>query len=77
MTVFEKVKSLIVSKLHVEESKIEGNSRILEDLGADSIDVVELIMAIEAEYKVEVKDDDAEKIKTVNDLVQFVESKKN
>ena len=70
---FEKVKAIIANELNIDESKITLESSLSEDLGADSLDAVELIMALEDEFGVEVNDDDAQGIKTVGDIVALVE----
>ncbi|MFA5474354.1 MAG: acyl carrier protein [Acholeplasmataceae bacterium] len=72
--VFERVKELIVEGLGVEAEKISLDARLAEDLGADSIDAVELIMKIEEEFNVEVSDEEAQNIKVVADLVKYVEA---
>lgn len=73
---FEKIKEMIISELNVPEEKITLEARLAEDLGADSIDAVELIMKIEDEFNLEVSDDDAQNLKTVGDLVKYLESVK-
>lgn len=70
---FEKVKAIIANELGVEESKITLEARLAEDLGADSLDAVELIMAIEDEFGIEVNDEAAQKIRQVKDIVEYVE----
>ncbi|MCK9236237.1 MAG: acyl carrier protein [Acholeplasmataceae bacterium] len=74
LMVFERVKELIVEGLGVEAEKISLDARLAEDLGADSIDAVELIMKIEEEFNVEVSDEEAQNIKVVADLVKYVEA---
>lgn len=74
--VFEKIKSLIVEELNVSEDKITLEARLAEDLGADSIDAVELIMNIEEAFNIQVSDEEAQGIKTVGDLVRYVEALK-
>lgn len=71
-TIEEKVKSIIVSQLGVEEAAVTNNAKFIEDLGADSLDIVELVMAIEEGFGVDIPDDEAENIKTVEDAVNFV-----
>jgi len=69
---FEKVKAIIVDQLGVEEEAVTMEASFLEDLGADSLDIVELIMALEEEFDVEIPDEDAEKISTVGDAVNYI-----
>lgn len=70
--IFEKVKKIIVEQLGVAESNITLESSFIDDLGADSLDTVELIMAIEEEFDIEIPDEDAEKVVTVQDVVDYV-----
>jgi acyl carrier protein len=72
--VFEKVKKLIVEQLGVEEDDIAMESSFIDDLGADSLDIVELIMALEEEFSLEIPDDQAEKITTVGDAVEYIKN---
>jgi acyl carrier protein len=76
MPVAEKVKQIIVEQLGVDENQVEPSASFVDDLGADSLDIVELVMAFEEEFKVEIPDEDAEKIKTVKDAIDYIESKK-
>lgn len=71
--IFEKVKKLISEQLDVEESTITEASSITDDLGADSLDVVDLVMSIEDEFGVEIPEDQVENIKTVGDIVKYIE----
>jgi acyl carrier protein len=71
--VFEKVKKLIVEQLGVEEDDIAMESSFIDDLGADSLDIVELIMALEEEFSLEIPDNEAEKITTVGDAVEYIQ----
>ena len=71
-----KVKTIIAEQLGVAEGEIKINSSFIEDLGADSLDIVELVMAMEEEFEVEIPDDEAEKIKTVQDAVTFISAHK-
>ena len=71
--IFEKVRDLIAEELNVDPSAITMDTRLSEDLGADSLDAVELIMAIEDEFGVQVSDEMAQKIRKVGDLVEFLE----
>ncbi|MCL5115928.1 MAG: acyl carrier protein [Firmicutes bacterium] len=69
---FDKVKEIIVDQLGVEEDEVTLESSFIEDLGADSLDIVELIMALEEEFGLEIPDDEAEKISSVNDAVEYI-----
>ena len=73
----EKIKKLIAEQLCISVEKVTDTADISKDLGADSLDVVELLMAFEEEFGVSISDEDATKIKTVNDIVAYIESKKN
>lgn len=73
--VFEKVRTILVSQLGVEEDKVTMEAVITDDLGADSLDVVDLIMSLEEEFDVEIPDEDVEGMKTVGDIVKYVEAK--
>ncbi|HVJ04715.1 MAG TPA: acyl carrier protein [Candidatus Saccharimonadales bacterium] len=68
----EKVKQIIVEQLGVEESEVTANASFQDDLGADSLDIVELVMAFEEAFEIEIPDEDAEKIKTVKDAIDYV-----
>ncbi len=70
--IFEKVKEIIVEQLGVEEAAVTPQASFIEDLGADSLDIVELIMALEEEFDLEIPDEDAEKIASVNDAVEYI-----
>ena len=72
-TTFDKVKKIIVEQLGVDESEVTPEASITDDLGADSLDQVELVMAFETEFNIDIPDEDAEKIKTVGDAVKRVE----
>jgi acyl carrier protein len=73
MTVFERVKKIIVEQLGVEESKVVSEARFREDLGADSLDLVELIMAFEEEFGGQISDEEAQGIKTVGEAAAYLE----
>lgn len=73
--VFDKVKKIIVDQLDVEEDKVTEAASITDDLGADSLDVVDLVMSFEEEFDIEIPDDQVEKIMTVGDIVKFIEEK--
>lgn len=72
----DKVKEIIVEQLGVEADQIKLDSNFIDDLGADSLDTVELIMSFEEEFGVEIPDTDAEKIKTVKDVLDYIEAHK-
>ena len=69
----ERVKKIVVEHLGVEEAKIQSESKFIDDLGADSLDTVELVMAFEEEFGTEISDDAAEKILTVKDAIAYIE----
>jgi len=71
----DKIKQIVVEKLSVEESDITPEKSFINDLGADSLDIVELIMALEEEFGVEIPDEDVEKIVTVNDAMDYIKAK--
>ena len=73
--VFEKVKKVVCEELGVQESEVKPESSFTEDLGADSLDIVELVMAIEEQFSVEIPDDDVANLKTVGDVVSYIEKK--
>jgi len=72
-TVFERLKKIIVDQLGVDESEVVPNASFVEDLNADSLDLVELIMSLEEEFKLQISDEDAEKITTVQEAEDFIE----
>lgn len=72
----EKIKQIIVDELGVDEEQVTENARFIEDLGADSLDIVELIMRFEEEFGIEIPDEDAEKIQSVRDAFAYVEQRK-
>ena len=74
MEEFERVKSVIVDQLSVDEGEVTMEASFVDDLGADSLDVVELIMGLETEFDIEIPDEDAEKISTVGDAVEYIKS---
>ena len=76
MNTFDKVKAIVVEQLGVDEAEVTIDSTFIDDLGADSLDIVELIMAFEEEFNVEIPDDVDEKIKTVKDTVEYIDSAK-
>ncbi|MGZ4780040.1 MAG: acyl carrier protein [Thermoanaerobaculia bacterium] len=75
MSVEERVKSIIVEQLGVDAEEVNPDASFVEDLGADSLDTVELIMAFEEEFGVEISDDEAEKIRKVRDAVDYIEKR--
>jgi acyl carrier protein len=70
------VKQIIVEQLGVDENQVEPSASFVDDLGADSLDIVELVMAFEEAFSLDIPDEDAEKIKTVKDAIDYIESKK-
>lgn len=72
-TTFDKVKKIIVEQLGVDESEVTPEASITDDLGADSLDQVELVMAFETEFNIDIPDEEAEKIKTVGDAVKRID----
>ncbi|CAN5640267.1 MAG: acyl carrier protein [Pyrinomonadaceae bacterium] len=72
----EKIKQIIVDELGVDEAEVTENARFIEDLGADSLDLVELVMRFEEEFDIEIPDEDAEKIQAVRDAYAYVEQHK-
>ena len=75
MPVEQKVKQIIVEQLGVDEAAVDGTASFVDDLGADSLDIVELVMAFEEAFEVDISDEDAEKIRTVKDAVDYIEAK--
>jgi len=75
MALIDEVKEVVAEQLNVDPSEIKEDSKFVEDLGADSLDVVELIMALEEKFAIEIPDSDAEKIVTVGDAVKYIQSK--
>ena len=74
-TIEEKVRDIICEQLGVTEEQVTSEAKFIEDLGADSLDTVELVMAFEEEFSIEVPDEDAEKLTAVGDVVRYVEDK--
>ena len=74
MTIEKRVKEIIVEQLGVNESEVTPEAKFVDDLGADSLDLVELVMALEEEYNMEISDEDAEKILTVGDAIEYIQT---
>jgi acyl carrier protein len=72
---FEKIKASIASQLSIDAEEIKMESSFMNDLGADSLDIVELIMALEEEYDIEIPDEDVEKMATVGDVVEYIKAR--
>ena len=72
--VFDKLKEIIMDRLDVEEDEVTMDANIQEDLDADSLDMVDLVMSVEEEFDLKIEDEDVEKIKTVGDIVSFIEA---
>ncbi|QPJ65866.1 MAG: acyl carrier protein [Candidatus Nitrohelix vancouverensis] len=77
MSVEEKVKEIIVDQLGVDEKQVNGEASFIDDLGADSLDTVELVMALEEEFDIEIPDEDAEKISTVQHAIDYIHNHTN
>ena len=73
--IFESVKEVIIKQLEVDAEKVKMESSLVQDLGANSLDLVEVIMALEEEFELEIEDEDAEKIATVEDIIKYIESR--
>jgi len=76
MAIFDEVKEVVVEQLNVNPDEVTLEADFVEDLGADSLDVVELVMALEEKFEIEIPDEDAENIKTVKDVVDYIENAK-
>ena len=76
MAIVDKVKAIIVEQLGAEEEDVKVDSSFVDDLGADSLDIVELVMALEEEFELEIPDEDAEKIRTVGEAVKYIKEHK-
>jgi len=75
MSTFDRVKKVVVDQLDVNEDEVNAQASFVDDLGADSLDVVELVMGLEEEFDIEIPDEDAEKISTVDDAVKYIDEK--
>lgn len=71
--IFEKIKEIVINQLDVKEAEVIAEAKFVDDLGADSLDVVEMIMTIEDEFEIEISDEDAEKLLTVGDVVDYIQ----
>lgn len=76
MTTFDKIKEMIVDQLDVEADEVTMDANIQDDLGADSLDIVDLVMAVEDEFEVKIEDEVVESMKTVGDIVKFIDAEK-
>ena len=76
MSVEQRVKQIIVEQLGVDEGQVDNNASFVDDLGADSLDIVELVMAFEEAFDIDIPDEDSEKIATVKDAIDYIENKK-
>ncbi len=74
-SVFERVKRIIMKQLNIDEDHITGDASFVDDLGADSIDSVELLMAFESEFKLDIPENDSDNIRKVDDIVKYIESR--
>ena len=75
ITLLDDIKEVVVEQLSVNPDEVKPDAKFVEDLGADSLDVVELVMALEEKFDIEIPDDEAEKIQTVQDVVNYIENK--
>jgi acyl carrier protein len=75
MALFDEVKNIIVEQLHVPAEKVTKEAKFIDDLGADSLDTVELIMAFEEKFEIEIPDEDAQKLETVGKAMEYLEAK--
>ena len=75
--IFEKIKNIIIEQLQVSETAVTEEASFIDDLGADSLDIVELVMAIEETFDIEIPDEDAEKVVTIGDVVKYISEKVN
>ena len=75
MDIFEQVKKILCDQLDLEEEQVNEDSEVIEDLGADSLDIVDLVMTLEEEFDTEIPDEDIENLKTVGDIVKYIEDR--
>ena len=75
MAILDKIKEIVAEQLDVEQEKVVPEASFVDDLGADSLDLTELIMAMEDQFEMEIDDDEAQKLRTVQDVISYVESK--
>ena len=73
MDIFEQVKKILCDQLDLEEEQVNEDSEVIDDLGADSLDIVDLVMTLEEEFDTEIPDEDIENLKTVGDIVKYIE----
>jgi len=77
MALFDEVREVIIEQLNVSPEEVKPEAKFVEDLGADSLDVVEMIMALEEKFEIEIPDSEAEKIETVQDVIDYIEKAKS
>ena len=75
MDIFEQVKKILCDQLDLEEEQVNEDSEVIDDLGADSLDIVDLVMTLEEEFDTEIPDEDFENLKTVGDIVKYIEER--
>ena len=75
MDIFEQVKKILCDQLDLEEEQVNEDSEVIDDLGADSLDIVDLVMTLEEEFDTEIQDEDIENLKTVGDIVKYIEER--
>lgn len=77
MSLFEEIRDVVSDQLGVKPEEVKSESSFIDDLGADSLDTVELVMALEEKFNIEIPDEDAEKMQKIDDVVRYIESKTN
>lgn len=75
MDIFEQVKKILCDQLDLEEEQVNEDSEVIDDLGADSLDIVDLVMTLEEEFDTEIPDEDIENLKTIGDIVKYIEER--